>query len=134
MTVDAGLRVIFKQYLPQFDWATIEVGAIGRGVPDANYCYEGVEGWIEYKSAEHWRAKVRPEQVGWSERRISHGGRVFVAVRRAKTELWLYHGSELRRLKDERLDAVPALGHWTGGPGRWDWRKIGATLLFKNIC
>ena len=134
MTVDAGLRILFRQHLPQFDWQSIETGATGRGVPDANYCCNGIEGWIEMKSATHWRAKVRPEQVGWAARRLDHGGRVFAAVRKGRDSLFLYHGSRLRDLCSERLDVVPALGRWDGGPGRWDWREVGNLLLFKNTC
>jgi hypothetical protein len=131
MSVDAGLRVSFRHYLPRFDWATVEVGSIGRGVPDANYCCDGIEGWLEYKSADHWRARIRPEQVGWAERRLAHGGRVFCAVRRAQAELWLYPGSALRLLKDQRLDEVPNLGMWGGGPGRWNWQAVELLLLAR---
>ena len=90
-------------------------------MPDLNYCKDGVEGWVENKACDHWRCTIRPMQVGWAERRLIKGGRVFLAVRRCDTELWLYHGAMMRRLTVERLDVVPHLGHWRGGAARWDW-------------
>lgn len=128
MTVDAGLRQIFRERLPRFDWCTVEMGVTSRGVPDSNYCCEGVEGWIECKQAKHWRTVIRPEQIGWAERRIDHGGKVFCAVRRARDELWLYHGSQMRYLLKQRLDECLTLGHWEGGPAAWNWHRISQTL------
>lgn len=129
MSVDHGLRQIFRARLPHFDWCTVETGSTEGGVPDSNYCYQGVEGWIEHKRADHWRAKIRANQIGWAERRLDHGGRVFVAVRRAKTELWMYHGSRLRDLQTTRLDQVPCLGTWSGSQAKWDWVTIVRILI-----
>ena len=131
MSVDGGLRQIFRERLSAFDFVTVEMGVSGTGAPDMNYCYDGTEGWIEAKACDHWRIKVRPEQVGWVERRLAHGGRVYVAVRRARRELWLFHGVAIRLLKDARLDAVPSLGTWTGGPSSWDWAVIATFLTGK---
>jgi Holliday junction resolvase len=129
MSVDAGLRPLFRKHLPKsFDVVTIESGSVGRGIPDINYCCNGVEGWIEAKKADHWRCVVRPEQIAWAERRLAYGGRVFIAVRRDSCELWLYHGEMTRRLLKERLDAVPCLGRWGGSPARWDWATVAELL------
>lgn len=126
---DSGLRALFRKHLPSFHIASIETGITVTGVPDMNYCYGGIEGWVEMKACAHWRVKVRPEQVAWIENRIRHGGRVFVAVRRARTELWLYHGRMAGDLTTRPLDTVPGIGHWNGGPGWWDWDAIGRLLL-----
>ena len=137
MSVDAGLRQIFRKHLPLFDWQAIETGSVGGGVPDLNGCFNGVDVWIEMKKATHWRATIRPEQVGWAERRLDHGGRVFAAVRQVIQGggLFLYHGSKLRDLCRERIDMVPALGWWEGGPAAWDWDEIAKILLYyKNNC
>jgi hypothetical protein len=127
--VDYGLRSLFKEHLPRFDWTPIESGATGGGIPDTNYCYRGVEGWIEMKACDHWRITIRPAQVGWAERRINHGGRVWLAVRRAQFELWLYPGSALRDLTDCRLDELTPTGTWTKGPANWDWVRISRLLV-----
>jgi hypothetical protein len=121
---DSGLRPLFRRYLRLIDFVPVESGQTSRGIPDTNYCYRGVEGWIEMKAADHWRVSIRPEQVAWAERRIDHGGRVFVAILRANHELWLYHGSAMRRLLKERIDIVPSLGDWSRGPACWDWANI----------
>lgn len=127
---DGELRAIFRKHLKGFDLLAVETGGTASGVPDLNGCKAGVEFWCEMKACDHWRCHIRPMQVGWIERRLRYGGRVFVAVRRAREHLWLYHGSVIRRLIDERLDAVPCLGSWDGGAARWDWAAIERHLLY----
>ena len=106
MTVDDGLRPIFRQHLPQLMWTSIETGGTGLGVPDSHYlaparlacpqcrdlkesmrmCYcaisAGAEGMIEYKRTDGWAVDLRPEQVAYLTRRARLGGRAFVGVRR----------------------------------------------------
>ena len=126
---DGELRKIFRKHLRGFDVLAVETGSTSGGVPDQNLCKNGIEVWVEGKACDHWRITVRPAQVGWAERRLLHGGRVFCAVRRHQTDLFLYHGSMLRRLMFERVDAVPHLGHWTDGAANWDWTVIEQILL-----
>jgi len=128
---DGELRKIYRKYLRGGDLLAIETGGTASGVPDTNWCKKGVEVWIENKKADHWRAEIRPMQIGWCERRLFNGGRVFCAVRRNGTELWLFHGSKMRYLADSRLDQVPCYGHWDGGAARWDWAAIEQILLVK---
>jgi hypothetical protein len=131
VTVDSALRSLFRKHLPQFDWCTVETGIAGRGVPDVNYCCMGIEGWCEFKRADHWRVTIRPEQIGWAERRIDHGGRVFCAVRQKRNDtLWIFSGVAMRHLKDSRIDNVDvALGFWDGGPSLWDWDRVTRILI-----
>jgi hypothetical protein len=132
---DGNLRQIFRKHLPHFDWQSVETWSTGRGVPDLNYCCCGSEGWIEGKVTKTHRAVIGPEQVGWIERRVRHGGRVFLAVRRlnpiatvrkvAADELWLIHGQHIRQVKDEGFPT----GHrdewvYENGPAKWDWKDI----------
>jgi hypothetical protein len=128
---DDELRKLFRKHLRGFDLQAIETGATGGGVPDLNYAKNHIEGWCEMKKADHWRATIRPAQVGWAERRLRHGGRVFCAVRRAHDELWLFHGSLLRALTTTRVDALPNLGHWSGGPAAWNWEQVEQILLYR---
>ena len=74
---------------------------------------------------------MRPAQIGWIERRLDQGGRTFVAVRRARSELWLYPKA-IRALASERLDVVPGLGHWEGGPAKWDWAEVARLLQSRR--
>jgi hypothetical protein len=124
MASDGGLRKIFREHLKDFDWQSVETHITSRGVPDLNYCSNGAEGWIELKSCKHWRVAIRPEQVAWAERRMRKGGRVFLAVIRDRSELYLYHARDMRRLCSERLDAVEPLGRWQGKASQWDWFHI----------
>jgi hypothetical protein len=67
--------------------------------------------------------------VGWIERRLRHGGRVFVAVRRqhasGSDELWLFPGGAIRAVRDRGLkNGGPVIGQWGDGPARWDWRAV----------
>ena len=130
---DGELRKIFRKHLTGFDLLAVETGGTSGGVPDMNYARAGVEGWIEMKAADHWRVTIRPMQIGWCERRLRHNPRVFCAVRRAGTELWLFHASQMRYLQTERLDSIPHLGMWTGGAARWDWSVVEATLLDNHL-
>jgi hypothetical protein len=128
--IDGGLRSTFSRAMPEAQWTAIETGLTGRGVPDCEFCFPGgASGWIEYKLARGNVVRVRPEQVGWVERRVRLGGRVFVAVRR-DDELLLYRGGAIRPLK---VGGIPAalpwlLGGWGGGGGSWPWDAIRAIL------
>jgi hypothetical protein len=134
---DANLRQIFRKHLPEFDFQSVETWSTGRGVPDLNFCCQGIEGWIELKATRAWRVIVSPEQVGWIERRIRQNGRVFIAVRRQNKsfdELYLLPGKAARPLADgvSRLPAL-ALDFWKGGPREWNWMAVKSLLLHHNF-
>lgn len=134
MTIDGGLRGIFKDKLPG-DWQPIESGLTGGGIPDANYCIDGAEGWVEFKKTDGWAVRMRPEQIGWIFKRVLNGGRVHIAVRRKHEELWLVPGSLVRVLASEGLKNLE-VDTWTGGPNQWDWtaieRRLTAPLHRRN--
>jgi hypothetical protein len=123
---DGELRKIFRANLKHFDWLAVET-ATDAGVPDANYCFNRHEGWIEMKRCRGLKVDVRSAQVGWAERRLRHGGKVFCAVRKEKA-MWLFSGWDLRTLTTRRVDQVPPLGHWDGGQSAWGWGEIARIL------
>ena len=128
---DGGLRKVYRTYLPDFHWQSVETPLTGSGVPDSNYSYQGVEGWIENKSARGNHVAIRREQVAWLERRARAGGRCFIGVRQGDT-YWLLRPAAARQLLTIGLHKLPSayvLGRWPGGPARWDWPKIAAILL-----
>lgn len=150
--IDGGLRALFREHLPAFDWCSIESGSTGGGIPDSNYCVRtsgirdyGTEGWIEHKRADAWAVTLEPEQVGWIARRVRNGGRVHVAVRRRHQggprlgppvdELHLFGGRWAKEAKAHGLRGPWALAHgavhvWHGGPSKgWDWDAVAAALL-----
>ena len=141
--MDGNLRSLFRQHLVPLgvDCQAVETAMTGGGVPDWNYCADGREGWVEHKKTNGWAVKIQPDQVGWILRRVRHGGRVLVAVRRALPagprrgpavdELWLFHGLAIKQLKEGGLLSVDAghrRGTWDGGPARWDWGAVLAVM------
>jgi len=138
MSIDGGLRQLFPKHIAGH-WQSIESLGTGGGTPDVNFCTNGVEGWIEYKTTGGWRVSMRPLQPAWIERRVRNGGRVFIAVRarkeggrKSRDELWLIAPSAVRLLVTESLLDLPpdvVLCRFAGGPARWDWTAVANMLV-----
>lgn len=138
--IDGDLRPLFRANLRDFDWTSIESGTTGGGIPDSNYCCGGHEGWIEFKQTSGHAVTLRPEQIGWIARRVRHGGRVHIVVRRKAPggprspscdELWLIPGGLAVEAKVGGLRGLaehPKVHTWHHGPAAWHWRAV-ATLL-----
>lgn len=133
--IDGGLSKLFREHFPKFHWQRIESGLTGGGIPDSNYCFAGVEGWVEWKQTRTNKVIMRPDQVGWHLRRARAGGRTFIAVRLQHSggprrgvsvdSLYIYPGNAARSLAIEGLRSMP-LGYWARS---WDWERIGEILL-----
>lgn len=143
MSIDGGLRALFKKHMPYVDFQPIETGGTGLGIPDTNGCFNGVECWIEFKQTEAWNVTVRPGQVGWAERRLRHGGRVYLATRRwhdggvrkgdSQDELWLHHGRDTRGVSKFGLQkGPPPIVKFEGGPAKWKWPIIQLVLFSQQ--
>lgn len=137
--VDGGLRKLFRQHLKAgFHWQSIETGGTGRGIPDSNYCADGIEGWVEFKQTEGWAVTLSPEQVAWHLQRNKRGGRTHIAIRRkhdggpfkglAVDELWIGQGCDVREMKTDGLKAKLLWRVYRGGPSNWDWNSVCAAL------
>lgn len=145
MSIDDGLRPLFRKHIPHFHWQSIETGGTGRGVADSNFCapgHPGDEGWIEYKATDAYGVTLEPEQIGWISARVRAGGRVWIGVRRRHgggprrgspvDELWVFPGAlckvaRLGGLRDPAVVAAAAV--WHHGPtAGWDWRAVAALL------
>lgn len=133
--MDGNLRSLFQKNLRLVHWQSIETGMTGRGVPDSNGCYQGAEFWVEFKQTGGWNVTLRPEQIGWLDRRARCGGNVYIAVRRkcdegprrdAADELWIFHGRDAIAVAAGglRSTTAPLVGFYTGGPTLWNWAKI----------
>ena len=149
MSDDGGLRRLFQDNIRPGHLQPVETGLISAGVPDMNYCCDGVEGWVEMKQTRHWGVTLEPEQVSWLHRRARCGGRVFVAVRRWHAggprrgapvdELWLLRGAyapDLRALGLRWAATPPSaalLGRWPGGPERWCWPEVRSLLVTTPV-
>lgn len=128
--MDGELRTLFRQHLPKFHWVSIETWPVSSGVPDSNYCAAGgVEGWVEFKKISGWKIPWKQPylQVAWLERRSRTGGRCFLAVRRNQA-LYVFRGSDARRVLEEGIRGPLPVGMWEGGPSHWDWARVGEIL------
>ena len=129
MARDGDLRQLFRKHLPKVFWTSCENFVVGRGTPDSFGCYNGVSFWIEFKEAKHWAFVIRPEQIAWHLRLARNKGTSWIAVRRAKKELWLVPGAFAD--KASPLDPHPSISQfgvgpfrWDGSPARWDWDAV----------
>lgn len=136
--IDGGLRALFKAHIPGH-WQAVETGATGQGVPDSNYCWDGIEGWVEFKQTHAWAVKFKPTQPGWIYQRVRAGGRVWVAVRRWQCdandtdELWMVPGHFAGMLSQNGLKSVASHSWILPGPSRrWDWPQV-ARLLSSPV-
>ena len=136
MAADAGLRQLFRRKLPDLDWQPMELGTLGVGVPDSNYCADGIEGWVEFKHTDHWAVRFRPQQPSWISRRVSAGGLVGIAVRQTRGSedwLWMIPGSLVMTVAVTGLRGLEqTAARWPGGPKKWDWPTIRAGLLSRS--
>lgn len=139
MSIDGGLRKLFREHVAG-DWASIESPFTSGGIPDSNFCINGIEGWLELKQTKGHAVTLLPAQIGWISRRVRNGGRVYIAVRQqapagprreARDSLWLFHGMWAKRAKVDGLRGAwseQALV-WHGGPSQWDWAAVQARLV-----
>lgn len=108
MTEKTGVWDLLHKNTPQVDWARVE-NLVGTGICDVNGCLNGVCVWIENKLVRSgFKIKFQPTQPAWILRRIAHGGRVFILVRKDNT-LYLYHGKQVQALVDVGLRLQPIL-------------------------
>jgi len=145
--IDAGLRKTFHTNLAAMHWTAIETGGTASGVPDSNYCYNGIEGWCEYKRTNGWKVNLRTFQISWIQSHVRAGGRVWLAVRRVNQggpklgkpvdELWLISGRFVESVTDQGIDPrlinYPVYGRWHGGASNWDWEQIRTALTQGTI-
>lgn len=138
--IDDGLRKLFHTNLRRFHWQAIESGLTGGGIPDSNFCINGIEGWVEHKATSGNKIKFDKEgfQVAWHLRRYRSGGRTFIAIRQrhdggprlgaAIDRLWLYQGWRAKELFVLGLCTIRPIGTWDGGPTRWNWEQVAKAL------
>ena len=101
------LKIHLKKFLKDIGhFQPIETGATASGVPDLNYCFEGIEVWIELKIIHGNKMKFRPTQVPWHIRRARFGGSNYILAADCKESLWLWEGQYIRELFDHGIKAA----------------------------
>jgi hypothetical protein len=128
MSLDGGLRQKFRSKIPEWQWTSVETGAVSPGLPDAEFCAPGgVSGWVEFKQTAGWKVTFQPLQIPWIHRRARLGGRVFVAIRRKKDELYIVPGSQILELEEHGVKGLtPVEG---SGSRNWNWEEVKQILL-----
>jgi hypothetical protein len=113
----------------------VESHATANGIPDTNYCIDGVEGWIELKFVRgNDKIKVRPSQASWFKKRLKAGAKnLFFMFRWEYQNLRNHYIIRVRDLAMlERLLSDPTPGAW-GIEADGSWAKIIDVFEFNDI-
>lgn len=118
------------------------------GVPDVNFCINGIEGHLELKFRRDPpirdttpvfprpnKGGLRESQAAWIARRMSAGGRVFI-LPQIGTRLYLLHGYHAVRFKDYAVEDFEQVARWSAGPiikaTEWFSLTVALTDPFKQ--
>jgi len=107
---------------------------VGAGMPDVNFCYKGVEGWVELKHADKPPARdstpvyhsggLRPDQIVWIHKRARAGGRVFVLARCGES-IFLVPGRFAKEFNDLTYpELIDYSSWWTAKKRGVDWAGL----------
>lgn len=133
MSTDGGLRQLFRSKFRDWQWTSIETGAVSPGTPDAEFCTpDGISGWVECKKTSGWKIKFQPLQVPWIHRRHRLGGRVFVAVRRKTDELYVVPGEFILELAETGVKNFSPISGV--GARNWDWSEVEKILTTGKLA
>ncbi len=70
--VKQAIKSANEDYGEEVHLSWVESHETALGIPDLNYCYKEVEGWIELKAGPD--IEIRASQVRWMKDRIKAGG------------------------------------------------------------
>jgi|LakMenE18May11ns_1017448.scaffolds.fasta_scaffold9760270_2 hypothetical protein len=131
LALDGGLYPIFKSHTPDWLWSRLETGAVCPGIPDSLFVAPGgTMGLVEFKQTSGWRCKFQPLQIPFIHRVSRLGGRVFIAVRRKKDELFVIEGSKILELEEfglKKFSPIEGIG-----ARNWNWDEVESRLLSKD--
>lgn len=112
----------------------VETGLMtGAGVPDVNYCFNGVEGWMELKHGDlparaatvvfRSQRGLAPAQIEWQLYRRKCGGIVWNLIQVGKWVM-LVNGEHAAKINHCTLDELLALAAWkrSGALHAADWK------------
>jgi len=128
MAKEKNLWLLLRENLPNIHLQRIETGMTGAGIPDVNGCSKGKEFWIELKEIHSGnKLTLRPMQISWLAKRASHGGQVFVMVRK-NNEIKLFHIDSLTGIKDLVKGGYSSNALLTLAIP-YDWKALATALL-----
>lgn len=142
MSLEKDFWSIFKTQLdasPDMHHQRIETGSTGRGIPDVNLCWRGVEVWVEMKVVQGRRVELRPEQVAWHVRRTRAGGRSWIFAREKKSgprvgevdRLYLWPGKYSVSVSEKGVEADGATV-WDRVGRKFPWDEILSRLFGRD--
>lgn len=130
MTPEQKFYYLIKEHIPGHV-NRIE-NSTGVGIPDVNFCFDGLETWLELKAnvnllcAEEeviqipfGTKRLRDSQIIWHGQRVNAGGRVLIAIRDGDTIKILL----CRKMHEYRVLLIQKKP--------WMWDTITATLEGK---
>lgn len=113
----------------------VESGLTSPGIPDIEYCIEGVRNNLELKHADKKaRPKVRPTQVRWFRKRNRAGGRPWLFLRddRGVTPMYyLFDCKTVPKLARLHVDEWLPLAFRTWA-GKMDWHQFFGMLISRT--
>lgn len=116
-------------------FSRVESPETSPGIPDLDFCIDGVEGHIELKYGDTTKTpKIRPTQVRWFRDRVNNGGRpwLFVLLVTGKAKHYLlFHGAQvpsLSRVNHLLWDGY-TIHHWVD---KMDWKDFISILCSKR--
>ena len=99
----------------------------GRGIPDLNVGFCGVEFWIELKVEVRGKIYLRVQQLAWGKLRASKDGHVFVVARTS-------NGVGIWKFPDISVTYIPKYGIINNAPKiLLDMRSVKSRLL-ECLC
>jgi hypothetical protein len=112
----------FKDNVPQFGDRLDRVENLCvNGMPDTNYCFANIEGWVEYKSPTEPKRETTPlfgsnhkvsqDQMNWFLRQYRAGGRCYFLI--ATDKRWmLLSGGLADHLNNMTVNALMENALW----------------------
>ena len=118
----------------------------GDGIPDVNYCFDGVEGWIEFKSPIEPKRestplfgsnhRMRQSQMNWHLRQRQAGGISYIMI--CTNRRWmLIDGKRADEINDSTVGELIDLADWTAQrpfssvPWPSSWMRLREVLRCK---
>lgn len=87
-------------------FSRVESPQTSAGIPDVDFCVDGVEGHIELKFGRDTKTpSIRPSQVKWFKSRVEAGGHPIIFAKLivgVEVRYCLYSGSKIRALFDAK--------------------------------
>ncbi len=129
-------RALIKAFKRRGHFSEVESHETSAGIPDIDYCMNGIESHIELKFGNAIAPRIRPSQVKWFRDRVRAGGHpwLFTCIMGTSGKYWMLHkgaaiGTHLLHLeRDLKKWQLCSIAMWEG---RMDWDELYCFLTTK---